>query len=75
MAGKGKDTEDTARRPERFGGVRQPHRAADFPRSNLAGLAILIVGAMFLNEMRAGFVVSKKQDLVAQAQIFTSLLV
>ena len=42
--------------------------------SNLAGLAILIVGAMFLNEMRAGFVVSKKQDLVAQAQIFTSLL-
>ena len=42
--------------------------------SNLAGLAILIVGAMVLNEMRAGFVVSKKQDLVAQAQIFTSLL-
>ena len=41
--------------------------------SNLAGLAILIVGAMVLNEMRAGFVVSKKQDLVAQAQIFTSL--
>ena len=42
--------------------------------SNLAGLAILIIGAMVLNEMRAGFVVSKKQDLVAQAQIFTSLL-
>ena len=42
--------------------------------SNLAGLAVLIIGAMVLNEMRAGFVVSKKQDLVAQAQIFTSLL-
>jgi two-component system, OmpR family, sensor histidine kinase ChvG len=42
--------------------------------SNLAGLAILIIGAMVLNEMRAGFVVSKKQDLVAQAQIFSSLL-
>ena len=40
----------------------------------VAGLAILIIGAMVLNEMRAGFVVSKKQDLVAQAQIFTSLL-
>ncbi|MEO1965156.1 sensor N-terminal transmembrane domain-containing protein, partial [Hyphomonas sp.] len=26
--------------------------------SNLAGLAILIIGAMVLNEMRAGFVVS-----------------
>ncbi|MEL7130674.1 MAG: histidine kinase dimerization/phospho-acceptor domain-containing protein, partial [Pseudomonadota bacterium] len=42
--------------------------------SNLAGLAILIVGAMVLNEMRAGLVVSKKQDLVGQAQIFTNLL-
>lgn len=42
--------------------------------SNLAGLAILIVGAMVLNEMRAGLVVAKKQDLVGQAQIFTNLL-
>lgn len=42
--------------------------------SNLAGLIILIVGAMVLNEMRAGFVASKKQDLEAQAQIFSSLL-
>lgn len=42
--------------------------------SNLAGLAVLIIGAMVMNEVRAGFVVSKKQDLVAQAQIFTSLL-
>ncbi len=42
--------------------------------SNLAGLAVLIIGAMFLNEMRAGFVASKKQDLVAQAQVFSSLL-
>jgi two-component system sensor histidine kinase ChvG len=42
--------------------------------SNLAGLAILIVGAMVLNEMRAGFVVSKKQDLIAQAQVFSGLL-
>jgi len=42
--------------------------------SNLAGLAVLIVGAMVLNEMRAGFVTSKRQDLIAQAQVFTSLL-
>lgn len=42
--------------------------------SNLAGLAVLIVGAMVLNEMRAGFVASKKQDLIAQAQIFSALV-
>ncbi len=42
--------------------------------SNLAGLAILIIGAMVLNEMRAGFVVSKKQDMVLQAQVFTNLV-
>ena len=42
--------------------------------SNLAGLSILIIGAMVLNEMRAGFVASKQQDLEAQAQIFSSLL-
>lgn len=42
--------------------------------SNLAGLAILLVGAMVLNEMRAGLVIAKMQDLEAQAQIFTNLL-
>lgn len=42
--------------------------------SNLAGLAILIVGAMVLNEMRAGLIVAKKEDLVGQAQVFTNLL-
>ncbi len=42
--------------------------------SNLAGLAILIIGAMVLNEMRASFVVAKKEDMLAQAQIFASLL-
>ncbi|WP_084398372.1 sensor histidine kinase [Henriciella aquimarina] len=42
--------------------------------SNMAGLAILIVGAMVLNEMRASFVVAKKQDLVGQAQVFANLL-
>ena len=42
--------------------------------SNLAGLAILIVGAMFLNEMRASFVVTKKQDLVGQAQLLSNLI-
>lgn len=42
--------------------------------SNLAGLAILIIGAMVLNEMRAGLVVAKKQDLVGQAQVFTNLV-
>ncbi|MEM6412212.1 MAG: HAMP domain-containing sensor histidine kinase, partial [Pseudomonadota bacterium] len=35
---------------------------------------ILIIGAMVLNEMRAGLVVAKKQDLVGQAQVFTNLL-
>ena len=42
--------------------------------SNLAGLIILIVGAMVLNEMRATFVVSKKQDLIGQAQILSNLI-
>ncbi len=42
--------------------------------SNMAGLAVLIAGAMVLNEMRAGLVVSKKQDLIGQAEIFTNLL-
>ena len=42
--------------------------------SNLAGLIILIIGAMVLNEMRASFVVSKKQDLVGQAQLLSSLI-
>ncbi|MEM9055552.1 MAG: HAMP domain-containing sensor histidine kinase, partial [Pseudomonadota bacterium] len=40
----------------------------------LAGLIILIVGAMVLNEMRASFVVSKKQDLVGQAQLLANLI-
>ncbi len=42
--------------------------------SNLAGLAILIVGAMVLNEMRAGLVVARKQALASQAQVISSLL-
>ncbi len=42
--------------------------------SNLAGLIVLIIGAMVLNEMRASFVVSKKQDLVGQAQLLTNLI-
>ncbi|MBR9834050.1 MAG: HAMP domain-containing protein [Alphaproteobacteria bacterium] len=42
--------------------------------SNLAGLIILIIGAMVLNEMRASFVVSKKQDLVGQAQVLSDLI-
>ncbi len=42
--------------------------------SNLAGLAILILGAMVLNEMRASFVVAKKQDLVGQAQLLSNLI-
>ncbi|MEM1035191.1 MAG: stimulus-sensing domain-containing protein [Pseudomonadota bacterium] len=42
--------------------------------SNLAGLIILIIGAMVLNEMRASFVISKKQDLVGQAQVFSNLI-
>lgn len=42
--------------------------------SNLAGLIVLIIGAMVLNEMRASFVVSKKQDLVVQAAIFSNLI-
>ena len=42
--------------------------------SNLAGLAILISGAMVLNGMRASFVLSKKQDLVGQAQLLSNLI-
>ena len=42
--------------------------------SNLAGLIVLIIGAMVLNEMRASFVVSKKQDLVGQAQVLADLI-
>ncbi|MEM9377690.1 MAG: stimulus-sensing domain-containing protein [Pseudomonadota bacterium] len=42
--------------------------------SNLAGLIVLIVGAMVLNEMRASFVVSKKQDLIGQAQLLANLI-
>ncbi|MEO1641799.1 MAG: stimulus-sensing domain-containing protein [Pseudomonadota bacterium] len=42
--------------------------------SNLAGLIILIIGAMVLNEMRASFVVSKKQDLVGQAELLSNLI-
>lgn len=42
--------------------------------SNLAGLIILIIGAMVLNEMRASFVVSKKQDLIGQAQLLANLI-
>ncbi|MGC6500745.1 MAG: ATP-binding protein [Henriciella sp.] len=42
--------------------------------SNLAGLAVLIIGAMVLNEMRASFVVSKKQDLVGQAELLSNLV-
>ncbi|MEM9939348.1 MAG: ATP-binding protein [Pseudomonadota bacterium] len=42
--------------------------------SNLAGLAILIAGAMVLNGMRASFVLSKKQDLVGQAQLLSNLI-
>ena len=34
----------------------------------------ILLGAMVLNEMRASFVVAKKQDLVGQAQVFSNLL-
>jgi two-component system sensor histidine kinase ChvG len=73
MAGKGKSRK-TPRAAFRSSVIFGSRIARLIFASNLAGLAILIVGAMVLNEMRAGFVVSKKQDLVAQAQIFTSLL-
>ena len=73
MAGKGKDRK-IPRGAFRGSVIFGSRIARLIFASNLAGLAILIVGAMVLNEMRAGFVVSKKQDLVAQAQIFTSLL-
>ncbi len=42
--------------------------------SNLAGLAILIIGAMVLNEMRAGLVVARTQALSSQAQVISSLM-
>ena len=58
----------------RTGGLLSSRIAHLILASNLAGLAILIAGVMVLNEMRAGLVVSKKQDLVSQAQIFTGLV-
>ena len=42
--------------------------------SNLAALIVLIIGAGILNEMRAGFVSIRSQELTDQAQIFSSLL-
>ncbi|MEM8616666.1 MAG: stimulus-sensing domain-containing protein [Pseudomonadota bacterium] len=42
--------------------------------SNLAGLIILIIGAMVLNEMRTSFVTSKKQDLVGQAELLSNII-
>lgn len=65
---------ERARRPKRGMGVIRSRIARLIFASNMAGLVILIAGAMVLNEMRAGLVVSKKQDLVAQSQIFTNLL-
>jgi len=62
------------RQERRSGGLFGSRIARLILASNLAGLAILIAGAMILNEMRAGLVVSKKQDLASQAQVFTSLL-
>lgn len=63
-----------SRRNGRGSGVLGSRIARLIFASNLAGLAILLVGAMVLNEMRAGLVVSKKQDLEAQAQVFQNLL-
>lgn len=71
MAGRNKID---AKRARHTGGLLGSRIARLILASNLAGLAILIAGAMVLNEMRAGLVVSKKQDLASQAQIFTSLL-
>lgn len=63
-----------SRRARRPSGLIRSRIARLIFASNLAGLAILLVGAMVLNEMRAGLVVSKTQDLEGQAQIFTNLL-
>lgn len=71
MAGRNKIE---ARIRRRTGGLFGSRIARLILASNLAGLAILIAGAMVLNEMRAGLVVSKKEDLAGQAQIFTNLL-
>ncbi|MEM7768434.1 MAG: stimulus-sensing domain-containing protein [Pseudomonadota bacterium] len=42
--------------------------------SNIAGLLILVIGALVLNELRAGLVVVKKQDLMRQAEVYANLL-
>ncbi len=42
--------------------------------SNLAGLIILIGGALILNEMRAGLVQARASGLVTQGQVISSLL-
>lgn len=42
--------------------------------SNLAGLVILITGALFLNEIRSSLVEARKQSLLETSQIISSLL-
>ncbi|MEO1786463.1 MAG: ATP-binding protein [Pseudomonadota bacterium] len=42
--------------------------------SNFAGLLVLVIGALVLNELRAGLVIVKKQDLVRQAEVYANLL-
>ncbi|MEM0984767.1 MAG: stimulus-sensing domain-containing protein [Pseudomonadota bacterium] len=42
--------------------------------SNIAGLLILVIGALVLNELRAGLVIVKKQDLMRQAEVYANLL-
>ncbi len=71
MAGNSQDSDSSKGRSKQLFGSRI---ARLIFASNLAGLAILIIGAMVLNEMRASFVVAKKQDLIGQAQVFSNLL-
>ena len=71
MAKRGEDKKGARERGKQLFGSRL---ARLIFASNLAGLAILIIGAMVLNEMRASFVVAKKQDLIGQAQVFSNLL-
>ena len=42
--------------------------------ANISGLLVLIFGALVLNEIRAGYVATKAQDLMIQAEVFTNLI-
>jgi two-component system sensor histidine kinase ChvG len=73
-------TKDTAARTGKATPAHKPRPLLRSPiarlifASNLAGLVILIIGALFLNEIRQGLVGARKDSLLETAQIVSSFL-